>query len=169
MGKKADCEKYGIAITNYVTGEKLNVPETELFEHLRTCADCRADLKNWKATYALMRAKTHDAKPESKQRLEELLAKANPKTLPCQMLKTGQVVSLKEAVGTPSGIVWNCIAKHGVVKLSDLPELTKLDAATAYGGYGWLAHQEKLIIIKDKKDKYLCLTETERSQYQPRG
>jgi hypothetical protein len=32
---------------------------------------------------------------------------------------------------------------------------------------GWLARQEKLIIIKAKDDKYICLTETERRQYRP--
>ncbi|MFA5793763.1 MAG: winged helix-turn-helix domain-containing protein [Candidatus Brocadiia bacterium] len=167
--KKNSCEKYGLAITDYVLGEKMDITKEELIAHLQTCADCRADLKNWKATYSVMRAKAFDAKPEAKEHLEELMMDGSPTNLICHKIKNAQILLGDVEVGAPAGVVWKCVGENGMVKLADLPKMTNLPVEQAYGGYGWLTRQEKLIIIKTKDEKYICLTEAERKQYQYEG
>ena len=60
---KDPCEEYGLAITNFVIGEKMNMTKERLFEHLRQCQKCQDDLRNWKATHAAMRATALDSSP----------------------------------------------------------------------------------------------------------
>lgn len=72
---KNKCDKYGIAITDYVLGEEMDITYDELFNHLRECVECRKDLANWQTTYAALRTDAYHKTPEAKKRMQELLDK----------------------------------------------------------------------------------------------
>lgn len=90
------CEKYELAITNYVLGEAIPIPKEELFNHLRKCPNCREDLKDWQATYSVMRAEAYDARPEVKARSKAFIKKLASQPLPAQT---------QQSTGFPTGKV----------------------------------------------------------------
>jgi len=151
---KNKCEKYELAITNYVIGEEIDIPQKELFEHLARCRSCQGDLRNWRATYATMRAKEYDQRPEVKKQsqafIKELvnmpLAAAEsgikqpiPKTLP-------PVIDSIEIVGTAAGKIYRCLKANG-----PMMSISALRQETGFGGYpllqalGWLEREDKII------------------------
>ncbi len=165
---KNSCEQYQMDIVDLATGETsflTGAKQEQLFEHLRRCVVCRKKFFEYEHIFAAMAGEERAKSPAFKKMIAGLLAefKSQSAGLPCQMVKNGQVIPRNVEVGEPSGVVWKCVAKNGVVKL------TNLAPDQAYGGYGWLAHQNKLVIIKDKNTKYICLTEDERRYAQPQA
>jgi len=165
MKEKNPCEKYQLAITNYVLGEAMPISKNELLGHLKTCAVCRKDLDDWSDNYALMRAKTSDSKPETKARIKqfikELVAQPGPVPLPDEIEVPGNVF-----VGKPAGTVWQCIGKEGRVILDDLPKKTGLPSQVAYGAMGWLLHEDKIRVTQTQDKVFLYLTPQEQQTYQ---
>lgn len=151
--KASPCEKYELAITNYVLGEKIQMLKGELFNHLRTCPNCRADLKDWQATHSVMRAEAYDSKPEVKARSEAFIKKLVNQPLPDRQaglpaqtqpssgLATTEVVSSLQMpeveplpgaqvfdlteVGNTAHAVWHHLAKNGWVRVKDLSRTLK--------------------------------------------
>ena len=106
--KKSPCEKYELSITNYVLDEKMPIPKEELLEHLKTCASCQGDLRNWRATYAAMRAQEYDARPEVKQKNEEFISKLTSGQMPsCKIGPDEHIVNIEDETGHPAGLVWH--------------------------------------------------------------
>lgn len=164
------CKKFQMDIVDYATGDATFITpakEQKLFGHLRQCPDCRKKFFEYEYIFAAAVADKRTAKPEFQAKMKTFLDEL--KKLPtltgsinetlCQFVPDAEIVPAKVKVGAPAGVVWKCLAQKGVVNLKDLPGLTKLDIPTAYGAYGWLAKENKLIIAKDKKDTYICLTE----------
>ncbi len=179
--KTNPCEKYELAITNYVLGEKIDIPQQELFNHLAQCPSCQGDLRNWRATYATMRAKEYDAKPEVKQRtkafIHELVtSKPIPAEarLPKSQRDVGQVKPLpdevildpEENIGYFAGVVWHHLARNGRVKEGELRRKVKLPVKTFDRAIGWLAGEKKIHQTRVKQTAYVYLNETEREIYQ---
>ena len=162
MGKTSPCEKYELAITNYVIGEKIDIPQKELFDHLAQCLNCQGDLRNWKATYATMRAREYDARPEVKQKTQKFI-KSLVSGRPDQTA-TGDL-NLDEKVGEPAGVLWHALAKNGEVNILDLPRVSKLEPPKAYSAFGWLACEKKVRLRKDAKITYVSLAPSEKEKY----
>ncbi|MFH1227453.1 MAG: winged helix-turn-helix domain-containing protein [Planctomycetota bacterium] len=169
---KNECKTFKQNLTDYFMGDTACLDKAnqgKFFGHLRECASCRQELFDWENVYGALVTKQTPHKPETKKRMNDLRQKMLSETaqLPYLVIKEGKVISADTELGDPSGLVWRCVAKHGVVKLADLPELTNLPAEQAFGAYGWLARENKLIIVrKDNLNKYICLTEGERKQIQ---
>jgi hypothetical protein len=167
MGKINHCEKYELAITNYVMGEKIDMPQQALFDHLAQCPSCQGDLRNWKATYATLCAREYDARPEVQQRtkafIKELVRHRPTSDRPD--ITRGEL-NLDEKVGEPAGILWQTLAQNGEVNILDLPQVSKLEPPKAYSAFGWLACEKKVRLRKDAKTTYVSLTPAEKEKYQ---
>jgi hypothetical protein len=180
MGKTNPCEKYELAITNYVIGEKIDIPQKELFDHLAQCLNCQGDLRNWKATYATMRAREYDARPEVQQRTKTFIkdlvrprpapACANASTTKPSRLDIcldGAIdLNLDEKVGEPAGTLWQAIGQNEPVNIVELPQVSKLEPAKAFSSFGWLAREKKIELKKNHQGTYVCLTPAEKEKYQ---
>jgi len=162
------CKKYELAITNFVLGEETKIPREELINHLRVCANCQEDLKEWRATYAVMRAKEYDSRPEVKEKwdnfLKELTAgkltskeKAPVTTCQNHISPKGKIVSVEELFSGQTGIVRKTIGKHGIVNFDELPAKSNLPPGIAYGAMVLLAQKNELCIVehKDHVDLFL--------------
>jgi hypothetical protein len=163
---KNKCEKYGLAITDYVLGEKMDVSQEALVKHLRACAKCREDLKNWQATYAVMRAREYDSRPEAKARYEALIKELTTQPVPTGFVPQGTQLDVVQEIGSPAGKVWRTLASNGVIRMEDLPKKTGLTPELAYGAMGWLAHENKLCMTRhnDHTDLYLPASERQNAQ-----
>lgn len=160
------CEKYELAITNYVLGEKIQMPKGELFNHLRKCSNCQADLKDWQATYGVMRAEAYDSKPEVKARSEAFIKKLVNQPLPWDKPIHGKKpISSQAVVGTVAGAIWRHLAKNGWVKVDDLSPKLKVDPDATKFAVGWLAREDKVYLTQKKQTTYVCLTPPEREIY----
>ena len=170
--KAGNCKEFELDLTDYVMGETTFLTKEKqdaLFEHLRKCSQCRAELWNWKEVLAVMKTKDEMGKPEHQAKINELIKRLHAETdkMPCQLIKDGTVIPNDVEVGARAEVVWNCVGLNGIVNLDDLPKLTNLSHDQAYGAYGWLALQDKIVIVKkDEQNKFICLTEAERQSYQ---
>lgn len=166
------CKKFQMDIIDYATGDATFLTpakEKKLFAHLRQCADCRKKFFEYEHIWAAAVADKRTARPEFQAKMKALLEELKkipiqPKEVLCQLAPQAKIITADVKVGAPAGVVWRCLSKMGAVNLKDLPGLTNLDAPTAYGAYGWLAKENKLIIAKDKKDTYICLTKNEYAE-----
>jgi hypothetical protein len=170
--KASGCKEFELDLTDYVMGETTFLTkekQSALFEHLRKCDQCRSELWNWKEVLAVMKTKGEMSSPEHQKKIGELIKRLHEETdkMPCQLIKDGTVIPNSVEVGAQAKVVWNCVGVNGVVNLVDLPKLTNLPYDQAYGAYGWLALQEKIVIVKnDEQNKFICLTEAERQNFQ---
>jgi anti-sigma factor RsiW len=164
---KNKCEPYGLAITDYVLGEKMDISQAELVKHLRACARCREDLKEWQATYTVMRAKEYDDRPEVKARYEALIKELTRR--PVDFVPQGVPLNMAHEIGSPAGKVWQALASNGVIRMEELPQKTGLEPALAWGAMGWLAHENKLCMTKHEDHYDLYLPAAERQNHQPRA
>lgn len=179
--KNNECKKYGLAITDYVLGEDMDISRDELFNHLRTCEKCRRDIFDWQDTYAVMRTEAHFAKPETKKKYAELLEKI--KNLPAAPSVSadrqadrpvGQVKPIRgevildpeEHIGHFAGVIWHHLARNGRVKEGELKRKVKLPVKTFDRAIGWLAGEKKIHQTRVKRTNYVYLTPLEREKYQ---
>ena len=163
--KKNHCEKYELAITNYVLGEKTFIPKEELLEHLKTCASCQGDFRNWQATYSTMRAKEYDSRPDVKQRSEEFISKLTSGQLPsCKVGPDEYIVNIEDETGHPAGLVWHQLGKNGKMTIAGLVQKTNLDEGVVRETLGWLGKEKKIIKIRNHKETFICLTEEEQKK-----
>ena len=155
--KTNPCEKYELAITNYVIGEKIDIPQTELFEHLAKCRSCQDDLRNWRATYATMRAKEYDSRPEVKQKNEAFI-----KELVYQNNGTKRTpIDFKWDAGSAAGKVYNALKGNGELPIPVLVQKTGLKEYNIHQAIGWLAKEGKIQGNKDDKTAYIRLRSDE--------
>jgi len=159
--KNDSCKKYGLAITDYVLGEKMDITKEELIDHLRACAKCRSDLKNWQATYAVMRAKEYDSRPEVKARMESFI-----KELVNQPIPGEKPIDVKWELGSAAGKIYRVLEENGKVSIAVIKEKTGLKDYHLHQGIGWLAAQGKIQMSRDEHTAYVFLAESERPQAQ---
>lgn len=150
---KAGCEKYELAITNYVIGEKIDIPQTELFEHLAKCRSCQDDLRNWRATYATMRAKEYDSRPEVKQKNEAFIKKLVYETKETKRTP----IDAKWEIGSAAGKIYNLLKANGEMPIPVICQKTGLKEYHIQQAIGWLAGQEKILLTRDDKTAYASL------------
>ncbi|HLD36799.1 MAG TPA: winged helix-turn-helix domain-containing protein [Planctomycetota bacterium] len=164
------CKKFQMDIVDYATGDATFLTpakEKKLFGHLRQCADCRKKFFEYEHIWASAVADKRAGQPEFQAKMKTLLDELKKILVPandalCQLAPEAKIITADVKVGAPAGVVWRCLSKLGAVNLKDLPGLTNLDAPTAYGAYGWLAKENKLVIAKDDKETYICLAKHER-------
>ena len=164
--EKNKCEKYGLAITDYILGEEMDMPKEELFNHLASCESCRKDLENWRETYSVMRNKTYMEKPETKQKYQEMLARI--KTSSCdtgKQLTNGVDININKEYGWHAGILWSHLGENGPTKVEEIPAKIKLDTDKARVVTGWLMGEKKVCMKQVKQDKYIYLTKEEQEKY----
>jgi hypothetical protein len=163
--KKNKCMKYELAITNYILGEELPIPQAELFEHLRQCVNCRQDLVNWQDLNAAWRAEASMNKPEVKARYESLI-KALAPCQPPKPIPGGKVLDNKIDIGKAAGAIWNCLSQNGMVEIKDLAKKVKVPDDIANWAVGWLSREDKVCITKTPQTSYVYLIGKEREQKQ---
>ncbi|MDI6788802.1 MAG: winged helix-turn-helix domain-containing protein [Planctomycetota bacterium] len=149
--KKDPCEKYGLAITNYVLSEDMGMTKEELFEHLKGCKNCRKDLTEWRDTVTVMRMETFSKTQEGKAKMHQDLTKLKeriktevvepsvPTTLP-------PPINSEKIVGTAAGQIYNCLKGNGPMPIPVLKVKTKLEDYPFYGAMGWLDREGKIIV-----------------------
>jgi len=156
---KNKCEKYGMAITNYVLGEDLRMPAEELFAHLRVCQKCRDELVDWRETYAVMRTEAYYKKPKAQKKFQELLEKI--KNLPAPTLRqAGQPVTRPTRTVLDASSEINSAAKDiykfGKGYTGGNPEIKVpipvIRKKTYYKGYPF--YEAMGTLVRDKKANY---------------
>ena len=161
---KAGCAKYGTAVMNLVMGQELGMPKEALFDHLRQCKECRAELFEWRDTWTVMRMEADAKKPAHKQKMTEMVARLQ-KDLLCDVTKAGQPADRDKEIGTPAGHLWNLLAKEKIIRVVDIPnKMNKYDIDQALGAYGWLANEKKVEIIYHDIGKCVKLTKDEEAK-----
>jgi transcription initiation factor IIE alpha subunit len=163
--KKSPCEKYELAITNYVIGEKIDVPQDELFKHLAKCLNCQNDLRNWRATYATMRAQEYDSRPDVKQKSQEFIKELVNRPTPCVFADDEKVLNLEIDTGKLSGYVWDYLAEHGKTSDTELSKQLERDILAIREAIGWLSKEKKIIKSERKDVTFVCLTDEEQEKY----
>lgn len=162
MKHKTKCKKYEIAITDYVMGEKMDMPQKELFKHLRQCKKCKEDFIDWLNTYAYMRTEAYHAQPKAQKRAKALfkrLMKEQAKhPIRIKRLPGEKVVNKEVVIGKPADVVWQHLFLSGKVKVTDLPKKTHLPPYMAYGAMGWLVMKDKAYISKARQNAYVYLS-----------
>ncbi|MFA5795163.1 MAG: winged helix-turn-helix domain-containing protein [Candidatus Brocadiia bacterium] len=164
MAKKSKCEKYGMAITDYILGEQMDMPESELFSHVANCDNCRKDLVNWRNTYAAMKNKAYLEKPEVQQKYRHMLesikqGKACPEA---NLPKDEKLIDIQWEIGHPAGTIWNHLAKHGKMTMEELVGKSSLKPIIFERAIGWLAKENKICMTQAKDAVYVYLTPTEQ-------
>ena len=161
--KNNHCEKYQLAITNYVLGEKMDITREELYGHLAQCEECQKDIREWDATHALLRAQEYDSRPESKKKREELLAKI--KSMPvnqvaCNPQKGETNIDVKWEFGSNAGKVYRFLKPAGKGKRVPIEVvINTLGEIPAHQGMSWLASENKLCMTRVGNKIFVFLPE----------
>jgi hypothetical protein len=58
---------------------------------------------------------------------------------------------MQTQIGDAAGIIWRYLDEHAEANLSELKKVTKLSEQLLLMGLGWLAREEKLGVVQDKK------------------
>ncbi len=58
---------------------------------------------------------------------------------------------METKIGDVAGTIWHHLSEHGEMSLSKLKQGTKLSDQLLFMGLGWLAREEKLNLVQDKK------------------
>ena len=66
---------------------------------------------------------------------------------------------MQKQIGDAAGIIWKYLDQHTESTLSELKQATKLSEQLALMGLGWLAREEKLNVVQDKKGLKVSLRE----------
>ena len=168
------CEKYGIAITDYILGEEMDIPREELFTHLAACEHCRKDLANWRDTYSAMRNKAYMEKPETKKKYQEMLARIKSSAssvVPSSQCSAGDKlqggidININKEYGWHAGILWSHLGENGPTKEEDIPAKIQADKDKAKVLTGWLMGEKKVCMKQINQDKYIYLTKEEQEKY----
>ena len=159
-----DCEKYGIAITDYILGEEMDITPAELFKHVANCAHCHKDLINWRDTYAAMSNQAYLEKPEVKQKYQQMLESIKRgKACSTVGLPQGEkLIDIQWEIGHPAGTIWNLLGKYGKMKLDELAKQSNLNPVIFERAIGWLANENKICMSEAKGATYVYLTPTEQ-------
>lgn len=163
---KDTCEKYGIAITDYILNEEMSMSREELFNHLASCAKCQKDLSGWSDTYSAMRNKAYMEKPETKQKYNEMLERI--KSSSCDLsakLPDGVDININLEYGWHAGILWRHLGESGPTKVDDIPAKINLNLDKAKVVTGWLMGEKKVCVRHSKNSEYLYLTKEEQEKY----
>jgi len=151
--KENPCEKYELAITNYVMGEVIKIPESELFSHLAGCLSCQADMRNWRASYATMRAREYDARPGVRQKMKAFI-----KGLVYQNKTAGKTpIDTKWEIGSAAGKIYDLLKTNGEMSIPRLMQKTGLKEYHIQQAIGWLAREEKVALSRDGQTAYAQL------------
>ncbi|MBI4712087.1 MAG: winged helix-turn-helix domain-containing protein, partial [Planctomycetes bacterium] len=164
---KNACEKYGIAITNYVLGEDLRMPKEELLAHLKQCAKCHAELLDWQNTYAAMRTKSYHDKPEVKVKWAKFIQELVNSPVQCEsMLPPGaKDVNIDDEYGLPAGHIWHLLGKEGPTRIDEIPKKTNHHPETAKYATGWLMGQNKVCMKEFQNARYIYLNKDEQVKF----
>ena len=176
MKSKNQCEKYGLAITDYVLGEEMDISREELFNHIATCENCQKDLANWRNDYAALRNKAYFEKPETKKKYQEMLNRvksspARPESIrdsQCGLgdkLPDGIDVNINLEYGWYAGTLWHHLGEYGPVRLEDIPEKINADMDKVKYVTGWLMGEKKVCMKQAKDSLYIYLTKEEQEKY----
>jgi len=165
LKERSGCEKYELAITNYVIGEKIDVPQSELFKHLAKCQSCQDDLRNWRATYATMRAQEYDSRPDVKQKNEAFIKELVNRPVSCTFTEDEKVFDVKDVVGHLAGQVWDYLAEHGKTSDEELSKQLKAGLFRIHNAIGWLGRENTIIQSELKGITFVCLTKAEEEKY----
>jgi len=160
---KNKCEKYELAITDYILGEEMDITREELLNHLATCDNCQKDLTNWRETYAAMRNKAYMEKPETKKKYQEMLERI--KSSSCEKVP-GKDVNINTKIGAPAGVIWRYLATNGWINVDELPKKTNLNKEIVHEAIGWLGKEGKILMTEEKQTTYVCLADHERKNAQ---
>lgn len=171
MGKKNNtktknpCEKYELAITNYVLSEDMGMTKDELFEHLKGCKECRRDLTEWQDTMTVMKmesfSKTQEGKAKMQQDLSKLKERMKRESLPPTLKEHITVAK----VGWTAGNVLKLVATNEPVSLPDLAEKANIDPELALLSAGWLARENKVTFDHTKRPLHVMLTPEEQERF----
>jgi hypothetical protein len=158
--KDNPCEKYELAITNFVLGEDMGMTKDELFEHLKGCKNCRRDLTEWQDTYTVMRMESFSKTPEGKAKMQQDLAKLKERmkreSLPTPIGKEIPI-DVKWEIGSAAGKVYDLLKTKGKLSIPVIVKYTGLKEYNVQQGIGWLAGQEKILLSRDDKTAYASL------------
>jgi hypothetical protein len=163
MAKKNDCSRYGQAITNYVLGDKIDIPESELMEHLKTCAKCRAQYSQWADFTGVLKTEAYYDKPEVKKKWQDFIHNLVNKSAPCGATAKGeQDIDLKWEFGSPAGVVYDYLNKQPNKKapVNDLFKYTDLGLVKGTIGMVWLTAEKKLCMKRSGNTTYVYLAPT---------
>ena len=142
------CEKYELAITNYAMGEDMPISKDELFEHLRNCVKCRADLVDWQDTYASWRTEATVSQPEAKKRMDVLIE---------QFKSSAQVekapTDVKVEIDSAAGKIQKVLKTHGETPIQELRQKTGLVDYPFYEAMSWLVMNDKAVYTKDQDNR----------------
>lgn len=58
---------------------------------------------------------------------------------------------MQKQIGDAAGIIWKYLDQHTESTLSELKQATKLSDQFVLMGLGWLAREEKVDVVQDKK------------------
>jgi len=158
------CDKYAISITNYVLGEKIDVPEAELAEHLKSCEKCRAEFTDWQNVYATLRTEAYHKKPEVKAKWEKFIKELvnQPASLdfsalppPCRIGKVDEtqrkaLEEAKKKIFLASGKLCQFLKTNGPTPLMKLRKGTGLISDPFYETMGWLTMNEIVVPTSGK-------------------
>ena len=160
---KNDCEKYELAITNFVLGEKMNIPEAELFNHLAKCKSCQGDLRNWRTTHAMLCAKEYDSRPEVKAKNEAFIknlvyGKQDKPTITHPDITPGRVlIDIKNEVKQDVKTVYSILKTHGELPLPSIVEKANLKEYRVRNAICCMGLNDMVLLSKDNKTAYAKL------------
>lgn len=58
---------------------------------------------------------------------------------------------MQKQIGDAAGIIWKYLDQHSTATLGELKQATKLSEQLLLMGLGWLAREEKLGLVQEKK------------------
>jgi len=62
--------------------------------------------------------------------------------------------NLTEKIGVNAGKVWNVLNSQGDIDISTITKIAQINKSDAYSALGWLAREDKIKALKDKKINY---------------
>jgi len=155
--RKNPCDKYQQAITHYVLDQEMDISKEELFGHLAQCEKCQKDAREWRATSSVLRAQEYDARPESKKKFEEFLAKLHQAPLSGVTPQGEKFIDVRQEFGSKAGLVYNHLIKIPEAKARIDEMVKELGLTATIAGMSWLASEKKLGLSLSGKDVYAFL------------
>jgi hypothetical protein len=166
-----NCEKYEIAITNFVTGAKMDISEAELFTHLAQCKNCQGDLRNWQATHATLCAKEYDSRPEVKakneafiknlvhsERSESVYGQQDKPTPSHTDITPGRVlIDIKNEVKQDVKTVYSILKTHGELAVPVIVEKANIQEYRVRNAICCMGLNDMIMLSKDNKTAYAKL------------
>jgi len=151
------CEKYEMAITDYVLDQEMSMSKDELFGHLANCEKCQKYAREMRATASVLKAQEYDARPESKKKFEEFLAKLHQAPLSGVTPQGEKFIDVRQEFGSKAGLVYNHLIKIPEAKARIDEMVKELGLTATIAGMSWLASEKKLGLSLSGKDVYAFL------------